>query len=80
MKPTEPAVAECRIPIIAVRLLRGPVRRAVKSAAPSYGVRVDIDEDYGLLEGVTTITARGESAMVRAFARAIQEWVEENGR
>lgn len=59
------------------RLNRGSVRRAIKASVP-IGLSVDIDEDFGMLDGVFIIRASGDGA--GRWLTALQRTADQAGR
>ena len=74
-----PGFARLYYPIEAGLTVRGQVKRNILGAAHTYGLRVAVKEDKGLLESLYRFTFVGPEAPVRAFHAALQTWAKDVG-
>lgn len=71
--------AELRFPITAGVLVRGQVIAKIKHAAFLRGLKIDVEEDKGLLESTYKVTVRGEESELKGFKKIIEGWLGDIG-
>lgn len=60
------------------RVMKGGLRRAVKSIATNYNELVlSVSEDYGLLYGTSYFTVIGEAAQISEFLKRVKSVLED---
>lgn len=76
IQPLLPGQARLRYPVEAGLVVRGQVRRAILAHAHTYGLQIQLQEDWGLLESLFRFTFIGPETAILSFQRDLQNWAE----